>query len=116
MHTGCLAPSSICFRELHLKHVSLTRKKKKKDQAVSQLHKYMYPVGHISILFYQVTDYTAKVNEMTVLKFGRLVDLEQLEGLTANHIAEELRTKLRALEQKAAAELASKEVPQHALS
>eukprot|EP00731_Ephydatia_muelleri_P023978 Em0016g249a len=77
------------LEELHLKHVSLTRKKKKKDQAV--------------------TDYTAKVNEMTVLKFGRLVDLEQLEGLTANHIAEELRTKLRALEQKAAAELASKE-------
>lgn len=77
------------LEELHLKHVSLQRKKKKKEQVV--------------------TEYTAKVNEMTVLKFGREVDLEQLEGLTANHIAEELRAKLRAFEQKAAAETASKE-------
>ena len=40
------------------------------------------------------------------------MDLEQLEGLTANHIAEELRAKLRALEYKAAADIASREVLQ----
>ena len=57
-----------------------------------------------------MAEYTTKVNEMTVLKFGRLVDLEQLEGLTANHIVEELRTKLRALEKKAATDIASREV------
>ncbi len=41
-----------------------------------------------------------------MLKFGRVVNLDRLEGLTVNHIVEELRSKLRILEEKAANDLA----------
>ena len=40
-----------------------------------------------------------------MLKFGRVVDLDRLEGLSVNHIVEELRSKLRVLEEKAENEL-----------
>ena len=42
-----------------------------------------------------------------LLKFGRIVDLDRLEGLSVNHIVEELKAKLRAMEKKANKELAS---------
>ena len=35
-----------------------------------------------------------------MLKFGRIVDLDRLEGLSVNHIVEGLRGKLRKVEQK----------------
>ena len=42
-----------------------------------------------------------------MLKFGRVVDLDRLEGLSVNHIVEELRSKLRMLEQRASQDLAT---------
>ncbi len=42
-----------------------------------------------------------------MLKFGRVVDLDRLEGLGVNHIVEELRSKLRVLEEKAEHDLAT---------
>ena len=41
-----------------------------------------------------------KANEAMMLKFGRVVDLDRLEGLSVNHIVEELSGKLRAVERK----------------
>ena len=35
-----------------------------------------------------------------MLKFGRIVDLDRLEGLSVNHIVGDLRSKLRKVEQK----------------
>ena len=42
-----------------------------------------------------------------MLKFGRIVDLDRLEGLSVNHIVEELRSKLRTMEQRASKDLAA---------
>lgn len=42
-----------------------------------------------------------------MLKFGRIVDLDRLEGLSVNHIVEELRSKLRTMEQRAGKDLAA---------
>lgn len=45
-----------------------------------------------------------------MLKFGRVVDLEQLENLTVNKLAEELQRKIRLHEQAANKELAQLKV------
>ena len=45
-----------------------------------------------------------------MLKFGRVVDLEQLENLTVNKLAEELQRKIRQHEQAANKELAQLKV------
>ena len=42
-----------------------------------------------------------------MLKFGRIVDLDRLEGLSVNHIVGDLRSKLRKVEQKREQEVAS---------
>lgn len=54
----------------------------------------------------QIAKLNAKANEAMMLKFGRVVDLDRLEGLSVNHIVEELRSKLRSLEEKAGNDLA----------
>ena len=41
-----------------------------------------------------------KANEAMMLKFGRIVDLDRLEGLSVNHIVEGLHGKLRKVEQR----------------
>lgn len=45
-----------------------------------------------------------------MLKFGRVVDLDRLEGLSVNRIVEELQGRLRALERKADREIAALQV------
>ena len=42
-----------------------------------------------------------------MLKFGRVVDLDRLEGLSVNHIVEGLRAKLRKVEQKRERDIAA---------
>lgn len=42
----------------------------------------------------------AKANEMMMLKFGRVVNLDALEGLTTNKLISELEGKLRAQEKQ----------------
>lgn len=46
-----------------------------------------------------------KCKEMMMLKFGRVVNLEQLENLTVNKLAEELQRKIRQQEKTANKEL-----------
>lgn len=41
-----------------------------------------------------------------MLKFGRVVDLDRLEGLSVNHIVGDLRSKLRKVEEKREQEVA----------
>ncbi len=57
----------------------------------------------------QVSELEAKVKEMMILKFGRVVDLEKLEGHSTNRIAEELQAKLKQLEQTQRGELVTLE-------
>ena len=58
----------------------------------------------------QITELNEKANEAMMLKFGRIVDLDRLEGLSVNHIVGDLRGKLRKVEQKREQEVASIEV------
>lgn len=46
-----------------------------------------------------------KCREMMMLKFGRVVDLEQLENVTVNKLAEELQRKIKQEEKTAIKEL-----------
>ena len=48
----------------------------------------------------QIAVLDEKANEAMMLKFGRIVDLDRLEGLSVNHIVEDLRSKLRKVEQR----------------
>lgn len=50
-----------------------------------------------------------KVKEMMINKFGRVVDLEKLEGLSTNRLVEELRAKLQQMEHSQRRELAALE-------
>lgn len=51
-----------------------------------------------------------RAKEIMMLKFGRVVDLDRLEGLSVNRIVEELQGRLRALERKADREIAALQV------
>lgn len=42
-----------------------------------------------------------------ILKFGRIVDLDRLEGLSVNRIVEELKSKLQAMELRTSKQLAA---------
>jgi len=57
------------------------------------------------IVLLQVTTLEEKCREMMMLKFGRVVDLEQLESLTVNKLAEELQRKIKEQEKLANKEL-----------
>ena len=46
-----------------------------------------------------------KVQQIQMLKFGRLVDLEKLETVSVNRVAEELKEKLREQEARTAKEI-----------
>ena len=54
----------------------------------------------------QIAVLNEKADEAMMLKFGRIVDLDRLEGLSVNHIVGELRGKLRKVEQKREQEVA----------
>ena len=43
----------------------------------------------------QIKELEDKVQQIQMLKFGRLVDLEKLETVSVNRVAEELKEKLR---------------------
>ena len=62
-------------RELKKLHVSFNKSKKEKEQRVSEL--------------------TAKNRDVQMLKFGQIVDLEKLEKLGANRVADEVKEKLQ---------------------
>ena len=47
---------------------------------------------------------------MQLLKFGRLVNLEKLENVSVNKVAEELKEQLRSQELESAKEIAASEV------
>ena len=53
----------------------------------------------------QVSTLEEKCKEMMMLKFGRVVDLEQLENVTVNKLAEELQRKIKEQEKTANKEL-----------
>lgn len=46
----------------------------------------------------KITELDSRCNEEMILKFGRLVDLEELEQVTVNRQVEELKEKLRVTE------------------
>ena len=54
-----------------------------------------------------------KCKEMMMLKFGRVVDLEQLENVTVNKLAEELQRKIKEQEKTANKELTELKVITH---
>lgn len=62
------------------------------------------------IVLLQVATLEEKCREMMMLKFGRVVDLEQLESLTVNKLAEELQRKIKEQEKLANKELAQLKV------
>ena len=99
--SGCIYPVAIIrlylsasnryvFRESKRKHVQLI-----KDRKVFEA---------------KITEMDAKCNEEMILKFGRLVDLEELEQVTVNRQVEELKEKLRTTEIECSADLKRWEV------
>ena len=58
----------------------------------------------------QVADLNTRANEMMMLKFGRVVNLDALEGLTTNKLISELDKKVRAHERGADHQIAALEV------
>ncbi|XP_031554688.1 cilia- and flagella-associated protein 44-like isoform X2 [Actinia tenebrosa] len=74
------------YREHRHKHVQLIRDKKVMESKIAELDE--------------------KVENMMMLKFGRLVDLEKLETVSVNRTVEELKEKLRQQEVKAAKDVA----------
>ena len=58
----------------------------------------------------QVGELEGKANQAMILKFGRVVDLDRLEGLAVNHIVEQLRDKLKEFDCHAARETNTVEV------
>ena len=61
-------------------------------------------------MHHQVSELDTKAKEIMLLKFGRVVDLDRLEGLTVNRTVQELQERLRTMERKASRELAALEV------
>ena len=61
----------------------------------------------------QVSTLEEKCKEMMMLKFGRVVDLEQLENVTVNKLAEELQRKIKEQEKTANKELTELKVITH---
>lgn len=57
-----------------------------------------------------MSELDAKAKEIMLLKFGRIVDLDRLEGLSVNRIVQELQERLKAMERKSSRELAALEV------
>ena len=90
------------FRELRLQHVRMTRDRKSHEKKVCTctlythtLHKnimYMYYTVYLQTCMHiyfisQVAELNEKANEMMMmLKFGRIVNLDALEGLTTNKL------------------------------
>eukprot|EP00741_Cyanophora_paradoxa_P024459 tig00022075_g23616.t1 len=72
-------------KELRKQHVQLTKSKKAKEAKISELE--------------------ARAYDVQMLKFGQVIDLEQLERMSVNRTAEELKEKLKRQEMKNAAEL-----------
>jgi len=62
------------------------------------------------MLFLQIAELEEKVQNMMMLKFGRIVDLEKLEKVTVSRTVEELKEKLRQQEIKSAQEIAKWDV------
>lgn len=58
----------------------------------------------------QIGELEEKVQNMMMLKFGRLVDLEKLEKVTVSRTVEELKEKLRQQEIKSARDIAKWDV------
>ena len=58
----------------------------------------------------QVADLNTRANEMMMLKFGRVVNLDALEGLTTNKLISELEKKVRAQERGGDQQIAALEV------
>ena len=62
---------------------------------------YMYFQTCMYIYFIsQVAELNEKANEMMMLKFGRIVNLDALEGLTTNKLIGELELTLKEAEMK----------------
>ena len=51
-------------------------------------------------LFRQVQELQAAADHAMMLKFGRIVDLDRLEGIHINKTAEDLRMKIEAVERR----------------
>lgn len=58
----------------------------------------------------QIKELEDKVKQIQMLKFGRIVDLEKLETVSVNRVAEELKEKLRDQEMRNAKDIASWDV------
>ena len=58
----------------------------------------------------RVSELDAKAKEIMLLKFGRIVDLDRLEGLSVNRIVQELQEQMQAMERKYSRGLAALEV------
>ncbi|XP_057301359.1 cilia- and flagella-associated protein 44-like isoform X2 [Hydractinia symbiolongicarpus] len=74
------------YRERRQQHVQMIRDKKTMDTKIKELED--------------------KVQQIQMLKFGRLVDLEKLETVSVNRVAEELKEKLRDQEKRNAKDIA----------
>lgn len=77
-------------RELHLQHVRLLRERRELEA--------------------RVKEWEERIHQAMRLKFGRVVDLDRLEGVSTNHSAEELRAKLKQQEAQQSRQLADLQV------
>ena len=62
------------------------------------------------LLLLQVQELQAAADHAMMLKFGRIVDLDRLEGLHINKTAEDLRMKIEAVERRRAQTVLDMEV------
>ena len=77
---------AVCvYRELHHQHVRLVRERRELEG--------------------KVKEWEEKVQQSMILKFGRVVDLDSLGAVTANHTADELRARLSNQEESRTREL-----------
>lgn len=58
----------------------------------------------------KVKEWEEKVHQTMMLKFGRVVDLDRLEGVATNRTTEELRAKLHQQESRQSRELMALQV------
>jgi hypothetical protein len=77
--------SCLFYREAKKKHVQLIKDRKLFEKRIGEMEE--------------------QCNQMMLLKFGRIVDLEKLETVTVNRQLEELKEKLRQSETQCAAEM-----------
>ena len=77
-------------RELKKQHVGFIKSKKEKEERVAEL--------------------SAKARDVQMLKFGQVVDLEKLEKLGANKVADEVKEKLQREDYQRVKELSQMEV------